>query len=206
MNWQEYAFEGGAIWLDLSEGEMMRQRLDTTYERAKVDYMYAHLKSGQTFVDVGAHCGYFALLAAKIVGPTGRVIAFEPFLDNAVQIMKAREANDYEQLRVFQYGLSEQMGWYDFYRGANSGHWSMRPISRKRARLFVIPLDQLPIDHIDMMKIDVEGHGRQVLDGAQRTLSHNPGLKILMDLHPQYDEMEQDIRDLVDPHGVELIL
>lgn len=206
MNWQEYAFEGGAIFLDLDEGDQMKARLNTTYERDKVDYLYAHLKPGQTFVDVGAHCGYFALLAAKIVGPTGRVVAFEPHMDNAVQIMKAREINGYDHLSIFNYGLSDTMGWFDFYRGAKSGHWSMRPISRKRTRVFVIPLDQLPLYDIDIMKIDVEGHGRQVVDGALRLIGNNPGLKILMDLHPQYDEREQEIRDLIKPHDVELVL
>jgi FkbM family methyltransferase len=36
------------------------------------------IQEGQVFFDVGAHIGYYALLASRLVGPSGRVLAFEP--------------------------------------------------------------------------------------------------------------------------------
>jgi len=50
----------------------------TPYEPPVTDAIVRTLRSGDVFVDVGANIGYFAVLAAAIVGETGRVIAFEP--------------------------------------------------------------------------------------------------------------------------------
>ncbi|MDR7505918.1 MAG: FkbM family methyltransferase [Armatimonadota bacterium] len=37
-----------------------------------------HLSPGDVFVDVGAHIGYWSILAARIIGPEGKVVALEP--------------------------------------------------------------------------------------------------------------------------------
>ena len=41
-------------------------------------WMLAHVQPNATVVDVGANVGYYTLLAARLVGPEGRVVAFEP--------------------------------------------------------------------------------------------------------------------------------
>lgn len=41
-------------------------------------YFLRQIQEGQIFFDVGAHIGYYTLLASKLVGPSGRVLAFEP--------------------------------------------------------------------------------------------------------------------------------
>ena len=48
------------------------------YEEGLTAMVLAYLKPGMTFLDVGAHVGYFTLLAAWLVGDTGRVHSFEP--------------------------------------------------------------------------------------------------------------------------------
>ncbi|MDP2598922.1 MAG: FkbM family methyltransferase [Candidatus Liptonbacteria bacterium] len=42
------------------------------------NFIVDNLKEGDTFLDAGAHTGYYSLLASKIVGPRGSVHAFEP--------------------------------------------------------------------------------------------------------------------------------
>ena len=48
------------------------------YEPLLTGYFVEHLRPGAVFVDVGANCGYFSMLAAGLVGPSGRVFSFEP--------------------------------------------------------------------------------------------------------------------------------
>ena len=48
------------------------------YEPATVRYLASHLAAGDVFVDVGANSGYFTMIAAGLVGSSGRVVAFEP--------------------------------------------------------------------------------------------------------------------------------
>ena len=49
-----------------------------TYEPQETTLVRAILRPGMTFVDVGANWGYFTLLAASLVGTTGRVLSLEP--------------------------------------------------------------------------------------------------------------------------------
>src|SRR5258708_1459179 len=48
------------------------------FEGSATNFVIQFVKEGMTIVDVGANFGYFSLLFSKLVGPTGRVIAFEP--------------------------------------------------------------------------------------------------------------------------------
>ena len=52
------------------------------YERGASLFLIKCLKEGDTFIDVGSHIGYFSLLAASIVGNSGKVYSFEPQVDN----------------------------------------------------------------------------------------------------------------------------
>ena len=45
-----------------------------TYERATQLFLCKVLRRGDTFVDVGAHIGYFSMLAAAVVGESGKVV------------------------------------------------------------------------------------------------------------------------------------
>ena len=58
--------------------DSLNLKVDGLYERFETDFVRRTLKPGQTFVDVGAHIGYYAALAAELVGPAGAVHAFEP--------------------------------------------------------------------------------------------------------------------------------
>jgi len=53
-------------------------RMGIPYERDVTAYMEKILKEGSTFFDVGAHFGYHSLMASSMVGPDGRIVAFEP--------------------------------------------------------------------------------------------------------------------------------
>ena len=58
------------------------------------------LREGDTFVDVGAGVGFFTVLAARLVGPSGRVIAFEPAKPFAEAVRANVELNRFAQVEV----------------------------------------------------------------------------------------------------------
>jgi hypothetical protein len=60
---------------DLIGAEILRSWM---WESETVRFVWGWLRAGQTVLDVGAHVGQYTLLASGIVGPAGRVIAFEP--------------------------------------------------------------------------------------------------------------------------------
>src|SRR3989344_2665787 len=64
-----------------------------TWSKHETKLVSKYLKKGDVFVDVGAHIGYFTLLASKIVGPVGRVYAFEPNTNNFKLLQKNVKRN-----------------------------------------------------------------------------------------------------------------
>ncbi len=139
------------------------------------------LKPGMVFWDVGAHIGEYSLLAARQVGPEGKVEAIEP--QPAIRhFLKANiELNGFQNIRVHGYAASAQRGEATLVlseeptmahlqngRGAGS-----RPAS-KEIRVPTISLDAFlkftsSVPHL--VKVDVEGAEKLVLNGANSLLS-----------------------------------
>lgn len=75
-------------------------------EKALLRWFQREVSAGETWIDVGAHYGYTAIALARLVGPGGRVLAFEPVLGSAGCIGRSRQANALPQLQVVPLGLS----------------------------------------------------------------------------------------------------
>src|SRR5436190_15184494 len=108
--YREYAFRGGKILLDVTESKMMLARALGRYEVPKHDAIEVLLKPGQVFVDVGVNKGDFTLLAAKLVGPDGAVLACEPEPKNCKWIRQSIDLNGYKNARLFELALSDESG------------------------------------------------------------------------------------------------
>lgn len=129
------------------------------------------LRAGDTFVDIGAHCGVVTLPAARIVGASGRVHAFEPNPWLAELLRTSARENGYAQLHTHEYGLSDADGEADLHLSLGDtfyGSLTRRrdvpgttvPVQLRHASRF---LASLALDDIRLMKIDVEGHEEIVL-------------------------------------------
>src|SRR6267378_2914827 len=66
-------------------------------ERALLDWFEENVHIGETWLDVGAHYGYTALALSRLVGPAGRVFAFEPMITTAGCVARTRELNRLRQ-------------------------------------------------------------------------------------------------------------
>ena len=76
-------------------------------ERKLTDWLIANAKPGETWLDVGANCGYTSLAVARAVGPEGRVFAFEPALTTAACLERTGRVNGLNQLVALPFALSE---------------------------------------------------------------------------------------------------
>lgn len=138
------------------------------WETQTSDYIQKNLKAGQTFVDVGANAGYFSVLASRIVGDTGKVLAFEPASDTyKVLLENTRNLNN---VSAYNIALSNYTGEADFFGGKNTGQRGLN-ISATNGnsileKVKVARLDSFGI-HADMVKIDTEGSEADVIDGAK---------------------------------------
>lgn len=129
------------------------------------------LRPGGRFVDVGANVGYFSLLAARRVGPAGRVYAFEPVEPTRRALERNLGLNRAANVTVRPEALSDRAGEVSFFVGPDDhrGTSSLRPLEDAGNRVTVpqARLDDLlpPGERIDVIKIDVEGAEHLALAG-----------------------------------------
>ena len=145
------------------------------YEPAVTAVVQRHLRPGQCFVDIGASFGYFSVLAGTIVGPAGRVAAFEPGPQNQSLLLLNLAANHVTCADVHQMALAERRGICMYsHSGANGFISAFTGDAAQLAThslVQVATLDTVLGDTpVDMMKIDVEGAEGLVFAGAERTL------------------------------------
>lgn len=138
-----------------------------TYERGVQDLFCRLLRPGWVFYDVGAHAGYHALLASRLVGPSGRVIAFEPHPLNVARLRRHVALNRTSNLQVFAAAVAARSGSGRLMEGGNSYASRLDPDGP-------IPVPLTSLDEYaeqsgvvpDAVKIDVEGSESDVIEGA----------------------------------------
>ncbi len=147
------------------------------------DYLSRTLEPGSTFVDIGSNVGFFSLLAARLVGPTGRVYSFEPDPCICECLTRSARANELEQLTTFQYALSDREDELTFYRAKDGTGNSLVPEApghegryEGTLRARVTTLDRLLAEgrvdasKIRLLKVDVEGEELRTVSGMRHTL------------------------------------
>jgi FkbM family methyltransferase len=78
-----------------------------TAELPLLRWFAENVHAGETWLDIGAHYGYTAIALSRLVGPEGRVYAFEPMLATAGSIARAKVINNLPQLTVVPMALSQ---------------------------------------------------------------------------------------------------
>jgi FkbM family methyltransferase len=134
-------------------------------------FLKRYLKEGDTVVDVGANIGDLTLTAALAIGPKGKVYSLEAHPRTYGFLRKNIALNNCSNIILFNLALGDKeseiffsdLKWDD----QNHVSGSSRGISVKMARLDHLALLE---SHIQLLKIDVEGYEKFVLDGASTTL------------------------------------
>lgn len=146
------------------------------------------LKPGMTFVDVGANIGYFSLMAAKAVGSSGKVYAFEPENENYNLLQKNIDENNYINVTPIKKAVSDIVGTTKFYlRDDNLCAHSIVP----REGDHVVEVETTTLDEylkgvqVDVVKIDVEGAEPKVLKGMQELIRANKSMAIVIEFYPK---------------------
>jgi len=126
------------------------------------------LKPGMIFCDVGANLGVFTLFAAKLVGPKGHVFAFEPVPSNFHALKHNVEINNQANVTCISKAVAETNGVSKLYLSDYNGSHSLidNPAAFSGIVIDVktVRLDSLEtLNHIDVLKIDVEGSELQVI-------------------------------------------
>ena len=152
-------------------------------EPNELAFLHEVLGQGMVFIDAGANDGIYSLFASRRVGPQGQVWAFEPSSREFDRFQQNLDLNQLENVRPFQVALADQNGQEDLavagyeHEGQNTlGTFVHQGVEPKRTeRVVVRTLDDLVgeegLSRIDVIKLDVEGAEKRVLDGARNSLA-----------------------------------
>jgi FkbM family methyltransferase len=184
-----YPWGKGRIVVDRNDKTSRRLFYLGTYENEVGTVLASYLRPGMTFLDVGANVGIFSILAAQLVGPTGRVFSFEPELNNFRRFVRNLSINHFTNITVNRLALMDRVGSISLKVLAEDG-WGMYSsvgeplrgvkdpkglsghIVRQRVECSTLDdfVRQNRLGRIDMVKVDVEGAELSILKSGKRLL------------------------------------
>jgi FkbM family methyltransferase len=162
----------------INAGDLMYEQVYRLgeYEPVVTRTVRALLREGDTAVDVGANHGWYSLVMANAVGPTGTVHAIEPVppLIQALRANLARNPNLEVHVHPVAVGADEGDLELHVFPDLPHGHASAATLGRSSYHTHRAPLRRLasllagarPV----LIKVDVEGFEPEVLTGAQGLL------------------------------------
>ncbi len=172
------------------------------YDIGPIAFVQNTLKSGDTFLDLGANIGYYALVASQAVGPSGTVVAVEADPGNFEKMRFNFELNELSNVRPLNLGVSDKSETLrlgintDGNRGANTFHHSENfeeGVDVQCAALSEI-LQTQRIEKVAGAKLDLEGFEFRVLKQFFEDVDESlyPGFLIVeLNLKPFGDYRDQ---------------
>ncbi len=155
------------------------------YEPETAPLFFRLATRAQVTLDIGAHVGYYALLAGH-ANPAGRVYAFEPFPATYARLQHNVALNRLSNVTCFASAVGELDGAADFFHpgtlipcSASLSFDIYRPWADSVTKMTVpvITLDRFveehQLGHVDLVKLDVESAEPQVLRGATKVLQRD---------------------------------
>jgi FkbM family methyltransferase len=182
------------LWLRV-EPYLEERYLSGCPEPSVQNEMLRHLGSGGCFYDVGAHIGFYSLLAARLVGGGGHVVAFEPDPANVAVLQENVLRNDVSHVDVIAAAVWSHGGVVKFRRTEHPEMSSRRgAVLAPNGNRFgpglieveAVTLDTFAENHRlpTVIKIDVEGAEVEVLTGAQQLVSQTRPI-LIVEVHHQ---------------------
>lgn len=193
------AAEVGGAMFDCDLSDLLSREVCFTglYEPPVTRVFQRQLRPGGTVMDVGANWGYFTLLAAAAVGPTGAVVSLEPDPRQFESLARNVEMNGFTHVKTVRAAASARPGRVTLVgyaddeenRGVTRIAGDGDQTTAGAARQFdvdAVTIDGLvpPVREVDLVKIDVEGAEDLVLQGMREGLSLQRYRAVLLELHP----------------------
>jgi len=184
------------ITMELDGRDMVTQTILTEgiWEPKVTEWVNSNVKPGDVFVDVGAHVGYYSLLAAKLVGESGKVVAVEPNPPTITRLERDIALNPFKNIVVQKVACTDKETTLKFFQAPieNTGESSVDKTHAKEGNEISVPgvpldkiIQDLGIKRVDMVKIDVEGAEMMVLGGMTN---------IITTYHPKFSiELKDDL-------------
>ncbi|OGD21676.1 MAG: hypothetical protein A2W03_17220 [Candidatus Aminicenantes bacterium RBG_16_63_16] len=144
-----------------------------------IELMARYIKPGTAVVDAGAYIGTHSLAMARLVGPRGRVYAFEPQKKVFRELVFNLIENRVQNVIPLRFALGETNGIVEMDKPVD-GLEAVVKVGRGGDPVELRTLDSFHLHDVSFLKIDVEDYEDPVLEGARQTIAanHNPPILI----------------------------
>lgn len=181
------------MFLNPRDGVITRQMMwRGKWEPRETYWFIRALREGDTVVDLGANVGYFTLIAARLVGDTGHVYAFEPDPEGFALLERNVRLNGLRNVTLLQKAASNENGSIELYLSERNlgDHRIYAPADETRTTVEVeaVRLDDYFEDlrsEIDFVKIDTQGAELAILEGMEAILEASPRLLMNVEYWPR---------------------
>ncbi len=168
----------------------VRELVESDREATFIEILKSSIGAGMTVVEAGAHIGYVTLQAARAVGPSGRVFAFEANPRAVPLIERNLTVNGLnEHVTVVPLALADVPGQHAFFLSGGGDTSSLHEPegASERIEVTVTALDDWldPTVRVAVVKLDIEGGEVAALRGMRETLTRaGPGLVVFAECNP----------------------
>ena len=201
------------MYVDLSDPGVSRQLI--TRGRREVEHLNdirRHLRPGMTGIDIGANIGYFALIEAALIGPTGRLYCMEPVPENIELLHRNVKINGLtDVIHIFQNAVAakKEILRIALTTASNSHHVLAKNNELSGLQRYMkvagVSIDDfmdsqgLRTDDINFLRCDIEGYEVIAFKGMTKILESKSPLHLFIELHPDaYPCWGADISDVVE--------
>ena len=182
-------------------GQIVKGIYFRSFEKNEIILFQNIIKPGMIIIDAGANIGLYTLIASKLVGINGKVLAFEPSKETFQRLKNNIELNSFKNIIAINTGLGNKVNEKQFLR-QDLGNLDAERYLLPSNIPFIVNLENKSnlnieeeilletidnvcqinrISNVDFMKIDTEGYEYYILQGCKEVLKKNPKLVILME-------------------------
>ena len=153
----------------------------------EINYLKKNIKPGDVIIDIGANIGFYTKLLSSLIGPNGKVHAFEPDNQNFKHLSK--NVKSLQNVILNKKAVSDSTGNIKIYKSKdlNVDHRTY-PVEDYAS---IETIESISIDDylnsnykVDIIKMDIQGYEISALKGMKETIRFNKDIKLLLELWP----------------------
>lgn len=177
------------------------------YDRDE-QFLMSYLREGDVVVDIGANIGTISLAAASLVGEKGSVFAVEAHPKVFGYLQQNVNINPFKNVKVYNFAVGHEEGKISFSNKRADDTNAIVDSSDLEIPLTTLDILISPlVDHVDLLKIDVEGYERFVCQGAVELLKKTDTIYIesFEENFQRYGYSTQDLIGILKSFGFEVV-
>lgn len=189
---REFVSPAGTFWLDPASDAGQRVVVRGSYDVEMDELLVRILRPGDTYIDIGANEGFLCVTAARLVGPTGRVIAVEP-QQRLQPVLQRNFALNAVRVETHAVAISDHAGTAELRLAPDMNNSSTGfatatryPLKKQPIEILTLAafLARLRVEGPFVLKMDIESWEHEAILGSPALFREQRVRALFLELHP----------------------